>query len=33
LRRWYEQFYTDVEALSADVAEHKKYVVRASERV
>jgi 3-ketosteroid 9alpha-monooxygenase subunit A len=33
LRRWYEQFYTDVEALSADVAEHKKFVVRASERV
>jgi len=33
LRRWYEQFYTDVQALSADVAEHKKYVVRASERV
>jgi 3-ketosteroid 9alpha-monooxygenase subunit A len=33
LRRWYEQFYTDVETLSADVAEHKKFVVRASERV
>ena len=33
LRRWYEQFYTDVEALSADVKDHKKFIVRAGEPV
>jgi len=32
LRRWYEQFYTDVAALSADVLEQKRFVVRATEQ-
>jgi 3-ketosteroid 9alpha-monooxygenase subunit A len=32
LHRWYEQFYTDVAALPVDVLEHKRFVVRASER-
>ncbi|WP_166365283.1 Rieske 2Fe-2S domain-containing protein [Pseudomonas akapageensis] len=33
LRRWYEQFYTDVAALPVDVEETKRFVVRARERV
>lgn len=33
LRRWYEQFYTDVAALPIDVEEAKRFVVRARERV
>jgi len=31
LRRWYEQFYTDVALLSAEVKEHKEFIVRARE--
>ncbi|MNP18533.1 3-ketosteroid-9-alpha-monooxygenase oxygenase subunit [compost metagenome] len=31
LRRWYEQFYTDVAALPVDVEESKRFVVRAGE--
>ncbi|MCY1274746.1 3-ketosteroid-9-alpha-monooxygenase, oxygenase component [compost metagenome] len=31
LRRWYEQFYTDVAALPAEVAERKSFVVRTRE--